>query len=69
MLSEVQALAKRRGLVTVPRSVHIQPPVSVLLWGLGLAGEAGSALRMGSPDPVQPSSLREPDAQDCRLFI
>lgn len=27
LLCELQALAKRRGLVTLPRSVHIQHPV------------------------------------------
>lgn len=35
LLSEIQALAKRRGLVTLPRSVHIQHPIWVLLPGSG----------------------------------
>ena len=64
--SEVQALAKRRGslhgLVTLPGSIcpapSLGPPTSAQAW-LRKQISAGSR-----DDPAQPSSLREPGAQD-----
>ena len=55
------------GGCTLPRSLRpapgLGPPASAQAW-LKRQISVGSALRVGSPDPAQPSSLREPGAQD-----
>ena len=70
-LSEVQALAKRRGtlcgLVTLPGSVRpahrLGPLSSAKAWLKRQISAAGS-LRAKAPDPVQLSLLREAGVQD-----
>ena len=68
---EIQGLAKRRESlrrpVTLPGSVcpapSLGPPASVHAQ-LKRQISAGDTLRARSPDPAQPSSLREPGPQD-----
>ncbi|XP_029079381.1 collagen alpha-1(XXVIII) chain-like [Monodon monoceros] len=69
--SKVQVLAKKRGSlqgpVTLPGRGHpapsLHPPASAEAQLKRQISVAGS-LRARSPDPTQPSSLREPGAQD-----
>ena len=64
LLSEVQVLAKRIQ-VTLPGSICPAPHLAPLARAqahLKRQISADSALKARSPDPAQPSSLKEPDA-------
>ncbi|XP_026938903.1 uncharacterized protein [Sagmatias obliquidens] len=69
--SKVQVLAKKRGSlqgpVTLPGSGHPAPslhPLASAEAQLKRQISVAGSLRARSPDPAQPSSLREPGAQD-----
>ena len=67
-LSEVHALAKRRGFqhqpVTLPWTIGPTPSLGPPTSAQTLLKRQISALSARRPDPAQPSSLREPGAQD-----